>query len=288
MVLDSLRKNEIDITQLSLEPAEYSEAAFNPENYITDADWGEMVKILEERKGSKSWPEVLIVLSDLKIISPTRAESLELSQATRDEILSSITLLKSSLRSVPASHTWANLVKDQGRFAILYPELRSELNLEEVTQDNIRKDIASNFSLGWLGSIKSLAYCRILCPDIDLDSILEDWMKEEATREYQWLLNRRPLENPFLEYASNAKLAFPDWEEFKLDPKLWTELLQSWQMVESLEAPHKAQCLLADGPALKILAAERVDIDDKGLHITMPAKMSEIKPAENMPDQRNF
>jgi hypothetical protein len=101
-----------------------------------------------------------------------------------------------------------------------------------------------------------------------------------------------PERNTWFSFAQNfvsMKILFPEKNiGSKLDAGAWKGMRDELENIRNSSDSEKWERLSSLAMNMKILAAEKVEVTDKGLEITMPEKREGLESAPALPETKQF
>jgi hypothetical protein len=264
------------------EPAPEAELPFDVERDITPEDWKRIEPFLAESREKGEWGFFAWRASAMKLLFPKRVEELGLDNEAWAGTKKQLEQYRYSDDMTGRSvfyHLAANM-------KVLFPERTDELKLDEETWENMRSDLRSNLEkpLTWSLEYHHLYYMALLFPE-KMNELLNDKVRNVAVESFKEDLKRGLV--LMVERGAQLRVILGELtsQQLGFGPEEWRE------MTDSLEDSRigKPVSFLFDATHMKILAAEKVEVTDKGLEINMRRKKDSLTTAAaEMPEQRNF
>lgn len=278
--------DKINIHDLTIEESESTASLpFNPEADIGKSDFEKIKKSFNEYLSADvnvhylhDDQPLLEVASGLKILLPEKMQEFDLEKVW-DRI-------KYSCQDNQSAPFFLKQVLTAAK--ILFPERIGELTwTNKDWQEIIRllgryksDALESNGSRGVIDFISIAADLRIFLPEKadelrneDIAKMAEEKFKERSYKNYNLI---------GAEYISKFKILFPErMENLGLGKEFWKK------MKSDLHEESYGRWVAKRGAALKIIAAEKVEITDNGLELTMPQKLF-VKEVSRMPEKKQF
>ena len=263
--------NRVNIHELTIdEPEKQSELPFDPERDITEEDWQGMEKKLEEYRQPTKWNCFAEQAMAMKILDP--AKDLKLDQAAWQGMIDSLKSSELKLNFIGEFSTQAMQMK------ILDPTY--DLNLDQAAWQKMRNWLEKFRQADWREFTSQAMAMKILDPTMDLKLDQAAW---QGMRDDLEECRQDDYFSSFYYQAMRMKI---------LDPKIDLNLNQGiWQkMIDELQESkqiNSAYSFSIRAMQMKILAAEKVEVTDKGLEITMPTPkfISGVSP---LPETKQF
>lgn len=283
MSLESHLPERLNVRRLTTDRQVESESLnleFDPKKDISDVEWFVMKKMLAAERGEIS-PFISFADRFLKLF-PERREELGIDDS---EIYSKI------VREVEASAT--RNINDFLELATDFKNLYPNAALNEPTDETwermkgLQKD---TFDLYNYVQMKIIDPKRFDKPEFD------DELLQVVKRRLKYLATTSDFADR-VDYASMAaemKILFPAMKssELYLDKGQWEFINEELRRRKEYMRLHldmnSIDALAQYYHFAHILAAERVEVNEHGLHIIMPEEKKSLAPAIPVPEQRKF
>jgi hypothetical protein len=298
MVLESF-DNRINITQLSLEQPEHKGETFNLERDM-DERARQCIKnaLLEWRLEDDGM--FIDLAKDAVILDPgpnTKADYFsdddwdDFKQIAKDELLNLDDL---DVDSLAAHDAFGEGFSDKmAALKIIDPDRASELNAD----DNLHNKMLElyNFIVNeseeedhFKKQLRLASCIKILFPQHS-----SEWSRhtDQGRHEYNIgtvlvrMLEKGQQWTAFAAASSQMRLLFPeDWKESNVRPEHWQDMRAT---LEGFRQRDKGASYAELAANMKILAADKVTISERGLEIIIPT-VTLKEQTLNLPEQRNF
>jgi len=267
----SYNPDRINIHELTVEePEKQQELAFDPERDITEEDWKIMKEQLKRYKETGDWSSFYREAAAMKVLNPGKI-NIEVDKSSWENITNQPeTIFKEPLISSVRSLKNLNPAVSLGSLGIDGDFLNQE-------EKELREYISNH---NWLYIHSRASAFRVVEPNLKLDLTDQDW---EYAKRYLDKYKEQKDWASFLSIASDLKII-----DFKVDLGLTQDCWRGMTDVLSLIKKSGsylffASCLMF----LKILAAEKVEVTEKGLEITM-RKSKLIQGTSPLPETKKF
>ena len=264
------KPDRINIHELTIEePEKQSELPFDPERDITKQDWEVMRLCLEHSRKNNTWSDFSAYAARMKILDPTQDLNLDQTawQGMEDEFKKQ-------------SFNPQRLTSNAADMKVLDP--KRDLNLDQTAWTKMRRELENWRSKNDWGMFSwQASNMKIIDPKINLKLDQAAWQgMEKQLEEYR----RSNNWTSFFLQASRMKI---------LDPKIDLKLDQTaWQGARDELEVDRRQFMMQGFDSLakcmKILVAERVDVTDQGLEITMPKREKPLTSVPPIPETKQF
>ena len=275
----------INIKDLTLEePPKKKELPFDPERDLTEEDKGNLKKELEENIINHSWVNALENMSAYNALFPDEIESLILDDTAWLEIKRVINFFQSTKQ-----YRDFNEMAVQAKLA--FPKQSKEIVLDDTTYQESREYLGTCAAkkLWWAFGQEAMKI-KILFPEksgslLQVENITSneiwDGMKKELERMIDLGLRH------FCQHAAAMKILFPyRISELSFDTAFWK---QAHKELSDYRDKEFWRGLFQEAVAMKLLAAEEINITDQGLEVIMQKEKPEFKEeTPPMPKTRKF
>ena len=287
LILSAMSNPErINIKDLTLEEPEKKEGLpFDVERDITEEDWKKLIDTLSGYRVGGEWYEFGWQAMAMKIIFPDKFSDVALDETVWHE-------MKKRLDGWRIESRWniEGLIWHTCQMKILFPERVGELNLNEGLWEGIKIAITRD-RLGhlWRALADKLIAAKILFPEM-ISELHFDEFDEEVWREIKKEMDSSRAAGNWEVFSWRAvalKFFFPKRvQELGLDAKAWQGMED---MLPQYQADDAQRDFAVHAMLMKLLAAEEINITDKGLEIIMQKKDPEFKEeTPPMPQARKF
>jgi len=276
MPLEKTLRNNINIKNLAIEQPQRKEDYFDAKKEVSNEDWDSMKKVLEYYYESNHDSDFFEIAEDMKIIFPERESELNLDDVMWNEMARGL------------RNTGGYSIVRKAR--VLFPErLKSVYSLDDGDWGEIKHwclEFDELYSGNFEDFIKKVRFAFYLFPERIMELDLENTMWDDAKKiieEYR----TKDIEK-FVYYLAQAKLIFPNKvKRSTVEPEIWSlgrEKLQNHRL------GNKWKSFAALAATMKILAAEQIQITDKGLEVLMPKSKKDFKTktTESLPQTKKF
>ena len=266
----------IHIKDLSLDqPRKNPEGTFDPEEEITEDDWQHVKEYLEKKKKeSRDLFYTILCATNMKIVFPERSREYD------DAVLKRI--VKEEYNLEPNNHfTFAEI-------KIITPELVAGSNPSYEAWERHLGFTKQYIAQGdWILFVNRMFALFVVNPDKASEFSLNKETREKIAQYFKELLETGQLDTFSFEKLAYASVLFPDeMSSLRSSPAL---LERARAMLRELRTANNWGRYIQVAAAFKLLCAEKVEVTDKGLEITMPQPKEDFKePEEPMPEQRKF
>ena len=271
----------VNIHDLTVEEPEKQEVLpFDPEMDITERDWEEMRVCLDRARKQYSRGGILDpyeVAGNMKILNADFEVNFSLEESEKIK-----KRLKGSLR--------LERIKAAVSLKILNTSFGIDFNSNDwqASRESLKR---SRSASEWSSFLLEAQREKILNPAIDLELTPENWQEIKNAIEIQ---RKKSLEDEkvniydyqrFSRLGSAMRVIDPGGD-LVVNQSDWETMKQKLDFYREQNNYHVLAELAAD---MKILAAEKVEVTDEGLEITMPEKKVNLGPAtSDTPEQRKF
>lgn len=254
------------------------EIMFDPEKEITEEEWGKMKDVLEKDRKEGKWQNFSIQARSMKILFPEKTKELNLNQdAWQGMENEAVEQLKAF-----EEHKWWFASHRAADMKILFPEKTPKFMDEDSFQGMKDELERSRKEHRWSFFSKLAANMKILFPErVGEFGISEnDWQemkhtleylrkttKEEALRrkDYWELPEKQVWRGDLTRQAASMKILFPKRVgELNLDKATWQRMQKE---LEQLREFGQWDDFTPDASRMKILTAEKVEVDESGLKV---------------------
>jgi len=275
---------QINIHDLTIEePEKGTDLAFDPERDLTREDWAKMEEQLDTFYHTENYSDFCKLFGDMKAVDSTNSflANYQISEKFKQDNLKNWTGRSAGF--------WVDFAEIAVALKAAPEKFGQENNIDEKdwkAMFDILKYYCKNRGSEFGLAITELAACMKILDKRKDDKINEiiswEYLQdnlEEFKRNGQWA--------EFSEMAKNIKIVKPTMD-LGLDKEVWESLREELKR-SSADDLMGWQRLAKEAVALKILAAEKVDVTDKGLEITMRGEKkgldNEVPP---VPETKNF
>lgn len=269
----------VNIKDLTIEEPEKSqELTFDPEKEITKEDWKMMKKELDKERELGNWARFLSVVRCMKILNPNYDFIID--KDTREGIYK-------ELESYRKKSEWVIVTEMAMNMKMLDPTVT--LNLDEFTQERMQKDAFKEHNKVWTDYIDQLMALKVF------DQKLEVHLGTEGLEKMDLNLNVSKAKEQWEEFAElaaaekvinmslNVEVSPTEWQNMK-------NILENYREKHREKGEFYEKAFTNMASWMKILAAEKVEVTNDGLEITMPKKVKSEPKSEPLPfpEKRNF
>lgn len=251
---------------------------FDPELEITDLEWRERKSDLKADRRARHWWDFSAGAVILKILFPKRVSELNLNDSVWQNLKIELEKCREEALGIgEVQVAWQDFMVMASRMKILFPERAAELEIGDEEKRGMEKSLKKHCQQRqWLQFLRRAVDMKILFPARTSQSIVSD----NEWRELIGELEQERLKDEWLSYswfAGKMKILFPE-RASKL--KINTFALQKLKFEFESYRNANISGLFQRAFWLKILAAHKVEVTEKGLEITMR------DPAENFREER--
>lgn len=278
-------ETEINIKDFNLEKPQVDEEGrpFDPERDLGVGTWADMKEILEEYKLEVKNGEaennnmVRDTAVSMKILFPEREWELGLTEMLWDN-------LKHEMKELVKEDKWDELAEQVAYMKILYPEKMpkegpSLIALFRTIKDSYKDIPETNVAQqGYL-----FYHMKILYPGREAEFGMDEAFKMrlqnaivDSLQKQQW--------HEYSIYAMIYKFLFPeDSASLHLNGEVWKA------MKKHLYDSYSTKIDMWMGKNMKILAAQEINVTEKGLELVMPpTEKMESRPTPSLPEVKKF
>lgn len=272
-----LDPERINIHELTVEePEKQTDLPFDPERDVTEEDWQVMRNELKKAEQENNWSKYASIAMAIKILNPEI--EIDLNERIRQGILKELNFCKKN-------HNWEPFY--ESAVALKTLGLKDDLNriLGEDVWQGISNDLERVKNGGVLDFSHAVSFARILDPDnshLHIDMGVDDWKKmnedlEKFRNSGEWF--------NFSAKASNMRILDPEIK-INIGEKDWEGIKNLLNQSRGEEEHYLFYSLVI---YVKVIAAEKVEVTDQGLIITMPKKKEALKPeTPSIPETKQF
>lgn len=272
--LKKMAENEGAVQPESQEANPENGLPFDPEKEITKDDWQELKTELKENRKAKDWYGFSCTAMNMKILDPKI--DIGLDRAAKQGMKSELENPRDREFQDVESYKWSKFAHQAAAMKILDPEMDLGLTKAQWQEMNdLLKDKSE-----WVDFCSLAVDMKILDPKLDpeMDLGLDQDVRQKL-RDYvdhhKKTQGHALYSSEFFELAAKVKILDPEID-LGLDQAAWQRMRKHLRIRETRIA-HKplvyqpsADKFASQAAAMKILAAEKVEITDNGLEITMP------------------
>lgn len=294
MVLESI-ENLIDINALNIEEPEHRTGIFDPRRDITkkqQADMFEKVQGLKENDKLFDYDTYFNTAEHIKLIFPDRVGELRLDneawQRLKEQVVSD-TSAESVTHIAPANWDKPHFsTRGLVQAKILFPEKFSELGINQPKENEIVNKIIERLTTSsfgddqverWRNFAQNAFDAKLLFPH----RVGEFELNDNTFSEIKYSLERLKETERWEEFAQTAaclKFLFPErFDEIVMDEDTWDNLRD---LLKTEDFASYAALYLT------ILAAKKIDLNDKGLEIIIDDADAANEQTPFLPNQRKF
>lgn len=295
-----LPQEEVSIKHLSLEQPESTGLQFDVAKEITEQDWDDIWMMIT--KAGMQRDEINLppfrqfnrLASAAKILFPEREEQLECDEVALKRLLQQLGFVKEraemySEGSADYTNNWNQFTKLAGNIKILFPNNGKDLNIGDVEWQHIRNAaMASYLNFQWTGTLRMMVAAKYLDPHKDIvDGVNFKWFQEMMEQDIpkNWPEDKGLPQN-VCEALAELKLLYPKHnKDIVLRPYQWNAAIT--QLREDKSTGDWAT-FVTFARDLKILAAEKAEITEQGVKLTMPEPKINEPTTGRLPEIKKF
>ncbi len=189
------------------------------------------------------------------------------------------------LREDRENNHWQNFVRQAMYMRILAPYKASELNIDDVAWREIKQQLEEDRKSIWRGFAHQAMSMKILQHDKFIELKIDDQAWQGMIRTLERYRNNGNWW-AFADQANDMKILQPSKAvELNIDDQAWQGMKQQLEMLRRGESwlrfAHQAMYM-------KILAADKVEVTDQGLEITMLPPESFKSEKKPRPERKQF
>jgi hypothetical protein len=273
--------DKINIHELAIEdPEKQAELPFDVERDITPEDWEGMENGLQKIRNwdrDDKWGYFSHHAMCMKILDSNI--DLGLDQDSRDGLIQHLR----TWDSIDTNLKWSNLPGQAVCGKILYPDM--DLGFDANSWQEMSKKLQVRRERGsWDDFADYAMEIKILNPKMDIKLSENDWEGMENILED---FRRKGLWGSFADHAQAMKILNPN-VELNLDRAAWQGMRMALEKSREEGQKFEWRGFSSLAFAMKIIAAEKVEITDEGLRLTMPEKKSLQSETPPIPETKQF
>jgi hypothetical protein len=268
------KDKDLKFQNLNLElDDEKEELKFDPEKEISNVNWQEIKTILKYLEQYGYWENLVRQAASMKILCPEKSEELQFEDSTWQKLIE-------RLRDYGYGTTWREFAWQAMFIKILDPKKFKELEISRAWEKlKVELKVFKNIE-AWGDFARRAACMKSIFPEksavLQLDDTALQGMKERLQfyrSSNQWF--------DFIQQAAFIKILYPEKSaEPQINDQDWRMMMQKYKKLSWEKKPWLAACLT-------ILAAQKVEVTDKGLKITM--RKEDLKAKEKpRPERKKF
>jgi len=284
--------DKINIHELTIEePEQQSELPFDSEKEITPEDWDRINEFIKEHVENDDWQNSLSRAVSCKIIDPGHETGLkelaekEFSKAKRpnmDALSWWVDFKNSFYKGRGDIGLCAEIIDHAMELRLDITNMLDDRLLSKMEED-LNRQRANNY-LGYMPVYASLArkvslFCRFLGKSFVLPD--EDWKKFD---EYLQRYKEGEAWGQYASVAESVKL-MDSKRDLHLDEVAWRGMKHHFNEKKNSDEIGQAFDV---AEAMTILAAEKVEVTDQGLKLTMPKKKESLAVTPDIPETKQF
>ena len=261
----SFNPDRINIHELTIEePEKQTELPFDVERDVSKEDWERMWQSLENSRKYDNQIDFSTTAMCFKILDPK--VDLNLNEADLDGMRSNLEMFRNKIPS-----DWQNFYKQAAELKIIDPKIDIKLDKArwdgEMPRDAIAKSLleSSEHNINWHGFATCSMRIKIIDPGMDLN--LDESIWNEMHQELEGYRSHNNWKG-FARQATEMKILDPKIE-LNLDRGAWEGMHQKLEMCRSFKFVRD---FMQQVKNMKILAAEKLEVTENGLELTMSKK----------------
>ncbi len=272
MPFDPDRLNIYELVIEEPEKEKQSELPFDVERDITDEEWDRFKADMDQLRKSNEWSYLGQKLAHLKILDPQRLPLLE------ENLFSGMQEKRNHYSK--SSFGGGDFLSVSCKLKSLFPE--RNLNFSPVEMEKMKYSVETNLANeNWGNYALEFSVFKVVSPDNGLK--YDSRAMEENEKQLESFRKEKDWWN-FCYLGANIRIIDPS-HDFKLDKADWEDMLQ---FRNSTTGQH-IDNLFAHFANMQVLAAEKVEVTDNGLELTMSKPKQKLDTGvPPLPETKNF